>query len=370
MSKNNKWVIKAGSSLVSGNDSGINSDFISKLASQIDFLKKHKQDVIVISSGAVAKGMSELGFTERPESLATLQACAAVGQRGITEIYQKNLQVFGYKTAQVLITHDDIANRTRYLNAKNTFESLLEMGIIPIVNENDCVATEEISFGDNDRLGAALAGLVRANKFVMLTDQDGIFSNDPTVDNTATLLGHINLDDKHLDLSQQLKGSSGLLGRGGMRTKIEAAKTSLNGGALTWVASGFEEDVLIKIFNNESVGTKISSEQSILQSRKLWISSFGAVAGTLILDEGACVALTSKGKSLLPVGVVEVRGEFNKGDLIECSNAQGEEIARGLSNFNHKEINSIKGLNSEEIKGVMNYLSEEEVIHRNNLVLD
>jgi glutamate 5-kinase len=184
------------------------------------------------------------------------------------------------------------------------------------------------------------------------------------------LLGHINLDDKHLDLSQQLKSSSGLLGRGGMRTKIEAAKTSLNGGALTWVASGYEEDTLIKIFNNESVGTKISSEQSILQSRKLWISSFGAVAGTLILDEGACVALISKGKSLLPVGVVEVRGEFNKGDLIECSNAQGEEIARGLSNFNHVEMNSIKGLNSEEIKEKLEHFSEEEVIHRNNLVLD
>ena len=186
MSKDNKWVIKAGSSLVSGNDKGINNDFIARLSSQVNFLKKNNQDVIIISSGAVAKGMSELGFKERPTSLATLQACAAVGQRGIAEIYQQHLQGFGYNTAQVLITHDDIANRTRYLNAKNTLESLLEMGIIPIVNENDCVATEEISFGDNDRLGAALAGLVRANKFIMLTDQNGIFSNDPTLDNSAT----------------------------------------------------------------------------------------------------------------------------------------------------------------------------------------
>ena len=370
MSKDNKWVIKAGSSLVSGNDKGINNDFIARLSSQVNFLKKNNQDVIIISSGAVAKGMSELGFKERPESLATLQACAAVGQRGIAEIYQQHLQAFGYNTAQVLITHDDIANRTRYLNAKNALESLLEMGIIPIVNENDCVATEEISFGDNDRLGAALAGLVRANKFIMLTDQNGIFSNDPTLDNSATLLSQINLDDKDLDLSQQLNSSSGHLGRGGMRTKIEAAKTSLKGGALTWVASGFENDTLLKIFNNESVGTKIFSEKSILQSRKLWISSFGSASGNLILDEGACAALSSQGKSLLPVGITKVEGEFNKGDLVNCYNPKGQEIARGLTNFNNIELNSIKGLNSEEVRELLNYLSEEEVIHRNNLVLD
>lgn len=370
MNKDNKWVIKAGSSLVSGKDEGINNKFISNLVSQVDFLKKNNQDVIIISSGAVAKGMSELGFNERPKSLATLQACAAVGQRGITDIYQKNLEVFGYKTAQVLITHDDIANRTRYLNAKNTFESLLEMGIIPIVNENDCVATEEISFGDNDRLGAALAGLVRANKFVMLTDQAGIYSNDPNLDDSATLLDHINLDDQDLDLSQQLKGSSGLLGRGGMRTKIEAAKTSLNSGALTWVASGFENDTLIKIYQNKSVGTKISSEKSILQSRKLWISSFGSVSGTLILDDGACDAITNQGKSLLPVGIIEVQGEFNKGDLIKCSDSDGKEVARGLTNFNNHDVNSIKGLNSDEIRTFKDFFSEEEVVHRNNLVLD
>ena len=370
MSKDNKWVIKAGSSLVSGKDEGINTKFISNLVSQVDFLKKNKQDVIIISSGAVAKGMSELGFNERPKSLATLQACAAVGQRGITDIYQKNLEVFGYTTAQVLITHDDIANRTRYLNAKNTFESLLEMGIIPIVNENDCVATEEISFGDNDRLGAALAGLVRANKFVMLTDQDGVYSNDPNFDDSATLLDHINLDDKELDLSQQLKSSSGSLGRGGMRTKIEAAKTSLNGGALTWVVSGLENDTLIKIYKNKSVGTKISSEKSILQSRKLWLSSFGSVSGTLIIDEGACNAILNQGKSLLPVGILEVQGTFNKGALLKCSDSNGKEVARGLTNFNNQEIDLIKGLNSDKIKISKDYHSEEEVIHRNNLVLD
>tara|TARA_B100000579_G_scaffold432108_1_gene448367 strand:+ start:1638 stop:2750 length:1113 start_codon:yes stop_codon:yes gene_type:complete len=369
MTQAEKWVVKAGSSLVSGNQDGINKDFISKLALQIDFLKRKNQEVIIISSGAVAKGMNDLGFKNRPDNLATLQACAAVGQRGITEIYQRTFKNLGYMTGQVLITHDDIANRTRYLNAKNTLEALLELDIIPIVNENDCVATEEISFGDNDRLGAALAGLIRADKFIMLTDQEGIFSDDPTINENAQLFSSINLDDKTMDLSQQLNSSSGILGRGGMRTKIEAAKTSLNSGAMTWVASGLKEDTLLKIYNNEEVGSKIISDKSKLQSRKLWISSFGAVAGKIVLDEGACEAVENKGKSLLSVGITKVVGKFNKGDLVSCLNPQGDEIARGLSNFNNLEVDKIKGMNTDEIKSDLGISTQEEVIHRNNLVL-
>ena len=369
MTKCEKWVVKAGSSLVSGNEDGINKNFISKLALQIDFLKKNNQEVVIISSGAVAKGMNDLGFKTRPDTLSVLQACAAVGQRGVSEIYQKTFESLGYSTGQVLITHDDIANRSRYLNAKNTLESLLELEVIPIVNENDCVATEEISFGDNDRLGAALAGLIRADKFVMLTDQEGVFSDDPSTNKEAALLSKINLDDKTIDLSQQLNSSSGLLGRGGMRTKIEAAKTSLNSGAMTWVASGLEPDSLLKIYNNKQVGTQIISDKSTLQSRKLWIASFGSVAGSISIDEGACEALVAKGKSLLSVGISEVIGNFNKGDLISCLNQEGVEIARGLSNYNDQELQAIKGLNSEEIKDLLGLLSQEEVIHRNNLVL-
>jgi len=369
MTKSEKWVIKAGSSLVSGNQEGINENFILELAKQIDFLKKNRQEVIIISSGAVAKGMSDLGFNTRPDTLAKLQACAAVGQRGISEIYQRIFENFGYTTGQVLITHDDIANRTRYLNAKNTLESLLELGIVPIVNENDCVATEEISFGDNDRLGAALAGLVRADKFIMLTDQEGILSDDPNTNEQAHLLSSINLDDRKIDLSQQLTSSSGLLGRGGMRTKIEAAKTSLHSGAMTWVASGLDKDVLLKIYNKEEVGTQIFTDKSTLQSRKLWIASFGSVAGHIILDAGACEALQAKGKSLLSVGISKVTGQFAKGDLVSCLNPEGKEIARGLTNFDNQEMDKIKGLNSNEIKDNLGYLSQEEVIHRNNLVL-
>ena len=369
MTSPEKWVIKAGSSLVSGSEEGINKDFISKLATQVDFLKKNNQNVIIISSGAVAKGMNDLGFEERPGNLAILQACAAVGQRGISETYQRSFEKLGYTTGQVLISHDDIADRTRYLNAKNTLESLLDLGVIPIVNENDCVATEEISFGDNDRLGAALAGLIRADKFIMLTDQEGIFSDDPTSNNDAQLLSKIDLDDKNLDLSQQLNSSSGALGRGGMRTKIEAAKISLNSGAATWVVSGLEEETLLKIYENKEIGTKLVSEKSTLQSRKLWISSFGSVSGVIILDEGACEALISKGKSLLCVGITDVKGEFKKGDLISCTDKGGKEIARGLSNFNNVEVGLIKGLNSEKIQEALGYPSEEEVIHRNNLVI-
>lgn len=369
MTKSEKWVVKAGSSLVSGNQDGINENFISELASQIDFLKKNEQEVIIISSGAIAKGMSDLGFENRPETLAQLQACAAVGQRGISDIYQRIFMDFGYTTGQVLITHDDIANRTRYLNAKNTMESLLELGVIPIVNENDCVATEEISFGDNDRLGAALAGLIRADKFIMLTDQDGILSDDPSTNLDAHLLERINLDDKKIDLSQQLSSSSGLLGRGGMRTKIEAAKTSLNSGAMTWVASGLEKDTLLKIYNKEEVGTQLFTDKSSLQSRKLWIASFGSVSGQIMLDSGACDALQAKGKSLLSVGITEVMGTFNKGDLVSCLSPDGREVARGLTNFDNQEVDKIKGLNSDEIRGSLGYLSQEEVIHRNNLVL-
>ena len=369
MKKGEKWVIKAGSSLVSGQQDGINHNFLKNLAEQVNFLKKEGQEVIIISSGAIAKGMSELGIKQRPQSLAVLQACAAVGQRGISEIYQEIFTFFGHTTGQVLISHDDIANRKRYLNAKNTIESLLELSVIPIVNENDCVAIEEISYGDNDRLGAALAGLIRADKFIMLTDQEGILSDDPNHNIGAYLLDEININDRKIDLSQQMSSASGALGRGGMKTKLEAAKMALNSGAETWVASGLDDDTLLRIYKSEKVGTKISSNKSILQSRKLWIASFGSVAGSAVIDYGASKALIEKGKSLLPVGILEIEGSFKRGDLIQCKDEDGNEIARGLSNFSSGELEKIKGINTEEIKNILGYFSEEEVIHRNNLVL-
>ena len=369
MDKNNKWVIKAGSSLVSGNNEGINNTFINDLVNQVDYLRKKSQDVVIISSGAVAKGMHEMGLKERPASLHLLQACAAVGQRGLIQIYQSEFDKHNYKTAQVLISHDDISNRVRYLNAKSAIEALLSLNIIPIVNENDCVAIEEISFGDNDRLGAALVGLIRADYFVMLTDQEGIFSNDPTKDKEAKLIKSIDLDDKDIDLSNQLHASAGILGRGGMKTKLEAAKISVNSGAKTWVADGRKPDTLINLYEQKEEGTILLSKKGTLQSRKLWISSFGSSRGILILDDGASEAITKKGKSVLPVGITEVEGKFNRGDLITCHGSDSNELAKGLSNFSSEELKKIKGLNSKDLHKSLGYASEEEAIHRNNLVI-
>ena len=364
MDKKNKWVIKAGSSLVSGNEEGINNSFIHDLVSQVDYLRKKNQEIVIISSGAVAKGMKE-----RPSSLHLLQACAAVGQRGLIQIYQNEFDKCNYKTAQVLISHDDITNRVRYLNAKNAIEALLNLNIIPIVNENDCVAIEEISFGDNDRLGAALVGLIRADHFVMLTDQEGIFSDDPNKNLEAELIQSIDLDDEELDLSKQVNASAGTHGRGGMKTKLEAARTSVNSGAKTWVADGRKTDTLINLYEGKNEGTFLLSKKDALQSRKLWLSSFGTSRGTLTLDDGAAEAITKQGKSILPVGIIKVEGEFNRGDLIICNNSNSKELARGISNFSSKELRKIKGLNSKDIYGVLGYASEEEAIHRNNLVM-
>ena len=369
MDKNNKWVVKAGSSLVSGNNEGINNTFINDLVNQVDYLRKKDQEVVIISSGAVAKGMHEMGLKERPASLHLLQACAAVGQRGLIQIYQSEFDKHNYKTAQVLISHDDISNRVRYLNAKSAIEALLSLNVIPIVNENDCVAIEEISFGDNDRLGAALVGLIRADYFVMLTDQEGVFSNDPTKDKEAKLIQSIDLDDKDTDLSNQLNASAGIHGRGGMKTKLEAAKTSVNSGAKTWVVDGRKPDILINLYEGKEEGTTFLSNKDTLQSRKLWLLSFGSSCGSLTLDEGASEAITKQGRSVLPVGITEVEGQFNRGDLITCLNADSKELARGLSNFSSEELIKIKGLNSKDLYESLGYASEEEAIHRNNLVI-
>ena len=369
MNKNNKWVIKAGSSLVSGDHAGINSNFITNLVNQVDYLRKKGQDVVIISSGAVTKGMHEMGMKERPASLHLLQACAAVGQRGLIQIYQNEFDKYNYKTAQVLISHDDISNRVRYLNAKSAIEALLSLNIIPIVNENDCVAVEEISFGDNDRLGAALVGLIRADNFVMLTDQEGIFSDDPSKNQEADLIKSIDLDNKDLDLSNQLNASAGIHGRGGMKTKLEAAKTSVNSGAKTWVADGRKSDTLVNLYEGKEEGTVFLSNKDTLQSRKLWLSSFGSSCGNLILDNGASEAITKKGRSVLPVGITEIEGKFNRGDLITCLDLDSKELARGISNFSSEELFKIKGLNSKDLYKTLGYASEEEAIHRNNLVI-
>jgi len=364
-----RWVIKTGSSLVAGSSKGINQAFIQNLVAQVNNLLKKNIQVIIVSSGAVAKGIYELQLNERPASLHLLQATAAVGQVGLINSFQSEFSKFEIKTAQVLISHNDIANRERYLNARRSLTTLLEMGVVPIVNENDSVAIEEISFGDNDTLAGAIVGLIDADKFIMLTDQKGIYSQDPKHEKSALLLRTINLDNGSVDIKKITDGSSNLLGRGGMKTKIKAAKLSLEFGAKTWVADGNDPYVLESIFEGQNVGTLFKGERDKLQSRKKWIASLGVPSGKLIIDEGAVKAIGRDGRSLLPVGVVKIVGEFEKGSLVTCLDINNEEVARGFSNFNSSEMKLILRLKSEKVSSALGYASEEEVIHRNNLVL-
>ena len=366
--KQERWVLKAGSSLVAGKDDGINISFIKDLVLQVELLLNDGIQVVIVSSGAVAKGMHELNLTERPDSLNLLQAAAAIGQLGLIEGYKSEFSNFKIKTAQVLISHDDIANRTRYLNARNSLLTLLELDVVPIINENDSVSIEEISFGDNDTLAGAVVGLVDANKFIMLTDQEGVYSQDPKKHKSAKLLKRINLDQQSAELTEIKEGSAGVLGRGGMKTKIKAARLSLDSGAETWAADGNDSQVLINILKGQEVGTFFEGRRDKLQSRKTWIASLGSPKGQLTIDGGAAKAIKEEGSSLLPVGITALKGKFKKGDLIVCSN-QNKEIAKGFSNFNSFELKQIIGLKSEEINAKLGYTSAEEVIHRDNLVL-
>jgi len=313
--------------------------------------------------------MHELNLKDRPSTLHLLQASAAVGQMGLINAYQKEFDKYNLKAAQVLISHDDIANRKRYLNARRSLETLLELRVVPIVNENDSVATEEISFGDNDTLAGALSGLVGADYFIMLTDQEGICTGDPSKDASAVLIPRIDLDDTSIDLSPQLEGSSGVLGRGGMKTKIKASRIALDAGCKTWVADGRNNSTLKDIAKGEIVGTTIISQRSQLQSRKTWIASLGLPAGNISLDTGAVSAICLNGKSLLAVGIKSVSGSFERGDLIICEDKEGKEVARGLANFSSAEINIIKGLNSSDLLEKLDHAADEEVIHRNNLIV-
>ena len=369
MSKiNERWVIKAGSSLIAGFNEGIDKGFVESLVLQVNQLHKRGIQIILVTSGAVAKGMYELALKERPTSLNLLQASAAIGQLGLIEAYKSEFEKFSMKTAQVLISHDDFVDRGRYLNARNSLITLIDLGVIPIINENDSVSIEEISFGDNDTLAGAVVGLTDADKFIMLTDEKGVFSQDPKINKEAKLLKQINLDDEVLDLSAITEGTAGMLGRGGMRTKIKAARLALDSGAKTWVVDGNNSKVLLEILDNKEVGTLFTGERDKLQSRKTWIASLGSPKGKLVIDNGAAKALMEEGSSLLPVGIVSTVGEFGKGALVACVN-KDTEIARGFSNFSSSEISKLFGLKSSEINKKLGYASSEEVIHRDNLVL-
>jgi glutamate 5-kinase len=313
--------------------------------------------------------MCRLGWKQRPHALHELQAAAAVGQMGLIQAYESRFSAHDFHTAQILLTHDDLSNRERYLNARSTIRTLLDMGVIPVINENDTVVTDEIRFGDNDTLAALAANLVEADHMIILTDQDGLFDKNPRMYSDATLITESNANDTRLDEMVGDTDSAGALGRGGMATKLRAARLAARSGTSTVIANGREENVLQRIRKAEQLGTLLTAEQAVTTSRKQWLASHLQIRGKLILDDGATKVLKESGKSLLAVGISNVEGDFRRGEMIACVDMQGNEIARGLINYNSDEVNKIKGQSTDKIESLLGYIDEDEIIHRDNLVL-
>ena len=360
-------VVKVGSSLVTNQGAGLDLNALGNWARQISLLNARGCEVVLVSSGAIAEGMQRLGWHTRPVAIHELQAAAAVGQMGLVQAYESCFRKHDLHAAQVLLTHADLADRERYLNARATLTTLLSLRVIPIINENDTVVTDEIKFGDNDTLGALVTNLIDADALVILTDQDGLYTSDPRRDPTATLVTSGQAGDAQLESMAGGAGSS--IGRGGMLTKILAAKRAAHSGAHTVIASGHEPDVLLRLFEGVSIGTLLTAPALPLASRKQWLAGHLQVTGRLVLDDGAIRALRQDGKSLLPIGVKNVFGEFQRGAVVACISEQGTDIARGLSNYSSDEAARIKGHASQEIASLLGYGGDTEIIHRDNLVL-
>ncbi len=362
-----RWVIKIGSSLLTNDGRGLALEAIDSWVDQMVELRRQGREVLLVSSGAVAEGMTRLGWSQRPHALHELQAAAAVGQMGLVQAYESRFQHYGLHTAQVLLTHDDLAHRQRYLNARSTLRTLLTLGVVPVVNENDTVTTEEIRFGDNDTLSALVANLVEADLLIFLTDQAGMFDNDPRGDPDASLIAEAEAGDFMLE--SMASGSGGALGRGGMLTKVRAAERAARSGTMTLIAPGREADILQRIANDEAVGTRLYPACIPLAARKQWLAGQLQSRGTVTLDDGAVRVLRDSGRSLLPVGVTAVRGTFERGDLVVCRGPEGQEVARGLVNYSSAESCRIIGQPSQRIEEILGYVDEPELIHRDNLVL-
>ncbi|MFI2813079.1 MULTISPECIES: glutamate 5-kinase [Microbulbifer] len=362
-----RWVIKIGSALLTDNGRGVNRVAIANWVAQIAGLRAAGIEVLLVSSGAVAAGMDRLGWRRRPESIHQLQAAAAVGQSHLVQVYEHAFGQFDCRTAQILLDHDDLSNRTRYLNARSTLRTLLSLGAVPIINENDTVVTDEIRFGDNDTLAALVANLVEADTLLILTDADGLFTQDPRDNPDAELIREASAADP--SLVAMAGGSRSGLGRGGMSTKVRAAQLAARSGAATVIAGGAMEDVIRRVCAGEQLGTLLLPEADPMTARKRWLAGQLQVRGSLVLDEGAARALREQGKSLLAVGVTGVEGRFHRGELVACRNAGGEEIARGLVNYDSAEAARIVGQPSERFAELLGYRDDDELIHRDNLIL-
>ncbi|TFW73424.1 glutamate 5-kinase [Methylotenera oryzisoli] len=360
-------VVKVGSSLVTNNGNGLDQVAIAEWAAQIAALVQQGKQVILVSSGAVAEGMQRLGWKKRPVAVNELQAAAAVGQMGLVQMYERCFSQHQLHTAQVLLTHDDLADRKRYLNARTTLRTLLDLKVIPIINENDTVVTDEIKFGDNDTLGSLVANLIEADTLVILTDQQGLYSADPRKDSNAQFVQHATAGD--LALEQMAGGAGSSVGTGGMLTKILAAKRAARSGAHTVIASGREHNVLVRLSAGEVIGTHLEATQMKIAARKQWLADHLRTTGKLVLDAGAVRVLVAEGKSLLPIGVTAVEGYFERGDVVACVDVDGHEIARGLVNYSASETARVMRKPSQQIESILGYVDESELIHRDNLVL-
>ena len=362
-----RLVAKVGSSLVTNEGRGLDRVAVAHWASQIAALHKQGKQIVLVSSGAIAEGMARLGWRKRPSVMHELQAAAAVGQMGLCQAYEAAFAEYGLRTAQILLTHEDLADRHRYLNARSTLFALLRLGVVPIVNENDTVVTDEIRLGDNDTLGALVTNLIEADTLIILTDQRGLYDSDPRKNPDATFMSHAQAGDPALEAMAGGAGSG--IGTGGMLTKVLAAKRAAHSGAHTIIASGRERNVLTRLAQGECIGSELRAVLPVWSARKQWLADHLRLRGRVVLDDGAVQALMREGKSLLPIGVTDVQGEFGRGDVVACVDSQGIECARGLINYSSVDTRRILRQPSSQIARILGSMTEPELMHRDNLVV-
>jgi glutamate 5-kinase len=363
----NRIVAKVGSSLVTNDGKGLDREAVAHWAAQIVALRAKGKEVVLVSSGAIAEGMARLNWTKRPTTMHELQAAAAVGQMGLAQAYEVAFAQHKLHTAQILLTHEDLADRQRYLNARSTLFALLRLGVVPIVNENDTVSTDEIAVGDNDTLGALVTNLIEADALIILTDQKGLYEADPRKDPKAKFVSHAQAGDPSLEAMAGGTGSG--IGKGGMLTKILAAKRAARSGAHTVIASGREKDIMVRLAAGECIGTELKASLQVLSARKQWMADHLRLRGRLVLDDGAIKALRAEGKSLLPIGVRSVQGRFEPGDVVACVDKNGHECARGLVNYSSSDARRIVGKPTSSLAEILGILSEPELMHRDNLII-